>query len=55
MKLHFVEQMDEVLAIALDGKLPELMEETPAVLEAAVPAMPPPAAGRKSPAPTAHQ
>ena len=29
MKLHFVEQMDQVLQIALEGKLPELTEETP--------------------------
>nr|WP_263409686.1 endopeptidase La [Terriglobus tenax] len=29
MKLHFVENMDEVLQIALEGKLPELKEETP--------------------------
>jgi ATP-dependent Lon protease len=40
MKLHFVEQMDEVLQIALESPLPELKEETPealAVLPAAVP------------------
>ena len=54
MKLHFVEQMDEVLAIALDGKLPELVEEVPAVLEAVVPAMPPPTA-RNTPSTPAHQ
>jgi len=36
MKLHFVETMDEVLKIALEGALPELKEETPAAL-AAVP------------------
>ncbi len=29
MKLHFVEEMDQVLQIALEGKLPELQEETP--------------------------
>src|SRR6202050_5619435 len=29
MKLHFVDQMDEVLRIALEGQLPELREETP--------------------------
>src|SRR6201994_2464787 len=40
MKLHFVEQMDEVLEIALAGKLPKLAEEEPAAL-ANVP--PPPA------------
>jgi len=32
MKLHFVDQMDEVLRIALEGPLPELREETPEVL-----------------------
>src|SRR6201994_5208683 len=32
MKLHFVEQMDEVLEIALETPLPELREETPEVL-----------------------
>ena len=32
MKLHFVEQMDEVLKIALEGPIPELKEETPAAL-----------------------
>ncbi len=54
MKLHFVEQMDEVLAIALDGKLPELVEEVPAALEGAVPPMPPPVA-RNVPGAPAHQ
>jgi ATP-dependent Lon protease len=34
MKLHFVDQMDEVLKIALDGPLPELREETPEALAA---------------------
>jgi ATP-dependent Lon protease len=34
MKLHFVDQMDEVLKIALEGPLPELREETPEVLAA---------------------
>jgi len=47
MKLHFVDQMDEVLKIALEAPLPELKEEAPAIL-AAVP--PPP-----SPEPRAHQ
>jgi ATP-dependent Lon protease len=37
MKLHFVDQMDEVLKIALEGPLPELREETPEAL-AGVPA-----------------
>ena len=41
MKLHFVESMDEVLDIALAGKLPKLQEETPEVLEGAH--LPPPA------------
>jgi ATP-dependent Lon protease len=36
MKLHFVEEMDQVLTIALEGKLPELQEETPEGLAAAV-------------------
>ncbi len=43
MKLHFVEQMDEVLKIALEGPLPELREETPEALagvHASVPASP---------------
>ncbi len=47
MKLHFVDQMDEVLKIALEGPLPELHEETPEAL-ATVP--PPPAPER----PRAH-
>ncbi len=38
MKLNFVENMDEVLEIALAAKLPKLEEETPEVLEN----MPPP-------------
>jgi ATP-dependent Lon protease len=40
MKLHFVEQMDEVLEIALVGKIPKLAEETPEAL-AAMPPVPP--------------
>jgi ATP-dependent Lon protease len=36
MKLHFVEQMDEVLKIALESPLPELKEETPEALATAV-------------------
>jgi len=51
MKLHFVESMDEVLEIALAGKLPKLQEDTPEALEGA---MPPPAAREPLPA-TAHQ
>jgi len=38
MKLHFVETMDEVLKLALEGPLPELKEETPAALAAVPPA-----------------
>jgi ATP-dependent Lon protease len=37
MKLHFVEQMDEVLQLALEEKLPELAEETPVALTAVMP------------------
>jgi ATP-dependent Lon protease len=37
MKLHFVDQMDEVLKIALEGPLPELREETPDALAAVKP------------------
>jgi ATP-dependent Lon protease len=39
MKLNFVEQMDEVLEIALASKLPKLAEETPEAL-AAMPPVP---------------
>jgi ATP-dependent Lon protease len=37
MKLHFVDQMDEVLRIALEAPLPELREETPEALAAVTP------------------
>ncbi len=37
MKLHFVDQMDDVLRIALEGPLPELREETPEALAAVKP------------------
>ena len=37
MKLHFVEEMDQVLQIALEEKLPELHEETPSALGTVVP------------------
>ncbi len=37
MKLHWVEQMDDVLKIALEGPLPELKEETPVALAAVPP------------------
>ena len=40
MKLHFVDQMDDVLRIALEGPLPELREETPEVLAAVKPPAP---------------
>jgi ATP-dependent Lon protease len=42
MKLHWVEQMDEVLEIALAAKLPRLAEETPEALAANAPIPPPP-------------
>jgi ATP-dependent Lon protease len=38
MKLHFVEEMDQVLQIALEGKLPELKEETPEGMAQVIPA-----------------
>ena len=40
MKLHFVDQMDDVLKIALETPLPELREETPEALAAVTPAAP---------------
>jgi ATP-dependent Lon protease len=40
MKLHFVDQMDEVLKIALEGPLPEMREETPEALAAVKPPVP---------------
>jgi ATP-dependent Lon protease len=40
MKLHFVDQMDDVLRIALEAPLPELREETPEALAAVTPAVP---------------
>jgi len=40
MKLHWVEQMDEVLEIALASRLPRLAEETPEALAAAMPVPP---------------
>jgi len=51
MKLHFVEEMDQVLQIALEGKLPELREEAPEGLTSAVL----PASGIDIPQPIAHQ
>jgi ATP-dependent Lon protease len=50
MKLHFVEEMDQVLKLALEGNLPELHEETP---EALTPVLPVP--GIDLPQPVAHQ
>jgi ATP-dependent Lon protease len=29
MKMHFVETMDQVLKVALEGPLPQILEETP--------------------------
>jgi ATP-dependent Lon protease len=52
MKLHFVEQMDEVLEIALAGSLPKLAEEVP---EALAKSMPVPPAALTPPQPVAHQ
>jgi len=37
MKLHFVEEMDQVLQIALESNLPELKEETPEALSPVLP------------------
>jgi ATP-dependent Lon protease len=37
MKLHFVEEMDQVLQIALEGALPELKDETPEALSGVMP------------------
>ena len=49
MKLHFVEQMDEVLVIALEEKLMPLEEDTPAVLANVIPPVMP------TTQPVAHQ
>jgi ATP-dependent Lon protease len=38
MKLHFVEEMDQVLQLALEGKLPELKEDAPESLTQVIPA-----------------
>ena len=52
MKLHFVEEMDQVLQIALEGKLQSLAEETPEALEhVVVPVLSTP----HLPQPSAHQ
>src|SRR6201996_9027363 len=50
MKLHFVEEMDQVLKLALEGNLPELQEETPEALANVMPT-----AGIEIPQPVAHQ
>ena len=34
MKLHFVSEMDDVLQLALEGRLPKLEEDTPDALTA---------------------
>ena len=49
MKLHFVEEMDEVLQIALEEKLTALEEETPVALANVIPPVLP------SPQPVSHQ
>jgi ATP-dependent Lon protease len=48
MKMHFVETMDQVLAVALERPLPEISEETAQPIAPIVP--PPPAES-----PSAHQ
>jgi ATP-dependent Lon protease len=48
MKMHFVETMDQVLAVALERPLPEITEEGTQPI--APPIVPPPAEG-----PAAHQ
>ena len=49
MKLHFVEQMDEVLQLALEEKLPELAEETPVALSRGDAASPAGDSARRAP------
>ncbi len=49
MKLHFVEEMDEVLKIALEEKLVALAEDTPEALSKVIPPSIPPSQ------PVAHQ
>jgi len=51
MKLHFVEQMDEVLKIALEGPLPELYAESPVALGVIPATLPEPAPDQ----PVSHQ
>src|ERR1700723_3889426 len=50
MKLHFVEEMDQVLKLALEGNLPELREETPEALANVIPG-----SAIEMPQPVAHQ
>ncbi len=50
MKLHFVEEMDQVLKLALEGNLPELHEETPDALATVLPVP-----GIDLPQPLSHQ
>src|ERR1700723_3178919 len=50
MKLYFVEEMDQVLKLALEGNLPELREETPEALAAVLPG-----SAIEMPQPVAHQ
>ena len=49
MKLHFVSEMDQVLQLALEGKLPELQEDIPPAIASAVLPVP------SLPQPSAHQ
>ena len=49
MKLHFVSEMDQVLQLALEGKLPELQEDVPPAIASAVLPVP------SLPQPSAHQ
>jgi ATP-dependent Lon protease len=55
MKLNWVEQMDEVLEIALTRKLPKLAEETPEALTVATLPPPPPPSPLEQPANLTHQ
>jgi len=48
MKLHFVETMDQVLAIALEGPLPQEVDTVPPVIDAITPPQP-------GESPAAHQ
>jgi ATP-dependent Lon protease len=52
MKLNWVEQMDEVLEIALSRKLPKLAEEIPDALASSAPL---PLAGKEPASNVAHQ